>query len=63
MSCKDQKEFPEGSAGKVYAYFTKGTTNKCRAVDWFTEYSVYTEGDYKRCICDEHGSGKASCPQ
>ena len=34
MSCKDQKAFPTNSAGKVYSYFTKGTKNKCKVVNW-----------------------------
>lgn len=62
MSCKDQKAFPTNSAGKVYSYFTKSDTkNKCKVVNWATEYSVYTQDDYKRCVCDKWGKGETDC--
>ena len=34
MACKDQKPFPDKSAGKVYSYFDKGKENKCKVVKY-----------------------------
>merc|ERR1712110_447383 len=49
MGCKDQEEFPDGSAGSQYGYFVKGSAGKCVITKGQTEYSIYTPDDYKRC--------------
>lgn len=63
MECHKMEEFNASSAAKVYQYFDKdwSNTNKCKSVDYATEYSVYTPDDYKRCVCDSWGAGKTDC--
>lgn len=36
---------------------------KCKLVGWMTQYSAIARDDYKRCVCDQWGTGEASCPQ
>ena len=71
MSCKNIKSFPSGGWSDTIGYFEKGwdwdsttgeTKVSCTPVKYQTPYSVYTRDDYKRCICDRWGNGKADCP-
>lgn len=72
LTCGDQPAgiFPDkGSYGEgMYAYFEYNEDladgdYACTAVDYQTQYSIYTFDDYKRCICDNIGSGAADCAQ
>jgi len=72
LTCGSQPagKFPEnGSYGYgMYAYFEYNEDAAdgdyvCTAVDYQTEYSIYTYDDYKRCICKHIGNGKADCGQ
>jgi hypothetical protein len=35
---------------------------KCKTVQHETQYNIYVEDDYKRCVCDTHADGESSCP-
>jgi len=65
MSCATYSGFAEnGAHGSIPQYFIKkdGDPNKCDVVTTETDYSIYVEDDYKRCICDEWGDGEIDCP-
>jgi len=64
MECHEMLEFDDSSAaGEGYQYFDKdwSNKNKCKSVDYPTEYTIYTPEDYKRCVCDKWGAGEADC--
>jgi len=46
-------------------YFDKSWSGgkACGLVTWMTQYSAAARDDYKRCVCDNWGSGEADCPQ
>lgn len=45
-------------------YFTAGNTyGTCKLATWATLYSAVARDDYKRCVCDNWGSGAGSCPK
>jgi hypothetical protein len=47
----------KGTTGLKSQYFDKDWSNKnrCIIVSWYTSYSIYTPGDYKRCVCYYYG--------
>jgi len=49
----------------VLMYFDKSWSGgkACGLVTWMTQYSATARDDYKRCVCDNWGSGEADCPQ
>lgn len=50
------REWPSGSTNdNLYQYFAKdwSTKNKCKPVQYYTEYSIFGPDDYKRCVCAE----------
>jgi len=35
--------------------------NKCKLVNYETEFSIYNSEDYKRCVCEYWGDGEIDC--
>lgn len=52
INCEATNTFSDqGEANQEYHYFDQrwDGTEACQVVHWMTPYSLYTEGDYKRC--------------
>jgi len=53
--CQDQTNYfsSSGSAALVPQYFDRDWSSQasCKLVTWATPYSLFTPGDYKRCVC------------
>ena len=52
-----------GQVGSFWEYDPE-SADQCRLVQYETEYSVYNQEDYKRCVCHYFSdNGEQSCPQ
>jgi hypothetical protein len=46
-----------GAAGSTYVFFDNDWSNpgRCKLVNYGTSFSMFTPGDYKRCVCFYQG--------
>jgi hypothetical protein len=55
LGCSDQTNrfAAEGTGAQQMQSFDRDWSqpNSCKLVSWSTAYSVFTPGDYKRCVC------------
>jgi len=49
--------WPAKGSGVVLSYFDKDWNKEktCKLVSWQTPWSLYSLGDYKRCVCNYDG--------
>lgn len=54
-----------GGHGQVESFWEYNSSgqNRCKLVEYETEFSVYNAEDYKRCVCSYFGEGADTCPQ
>lgn len=63
MGCATMKPFDTNSSSNYPASLDKnwGEADTCKIVTWYTQYSIFRDTDYKRCVCSVWEPTLAGC--
>ena len=63
LGCATMKPFSSTSASDYPQYLDRNWAQQvqCKVVNWETQFSIFAESDYKRCICYNFAKGDKDC--